>query len=257
MLKVTNISCGYDDNLVIKDMSFSLSEGESLCIIGSNGCGKTTLLKAISGLLPYSGSITLNDSEIKNTKPSEIGKTVAMLSQQSAVYFSYSVFDTVMLGRYVMLPKGVFTRPDKSHADYVMYCLEKVGIAELKDRDIQTLSGGQLQKVLLARALAQEPQIILLDEPSNHLDLKSQMELFGFLKEWTRDKKHSVIGVLHDVNLALNFFEHGLFMKNGEIVFNSRHSEATREDLFSTYSFDVVEYLTELNKPMERLNVSK
>ncbi len=257
MLKVSNISCGYEEKLVISNMSFSLKEGESLCIIGSNGCGKTTLLKAISGLLPYNGSIKLNDNEIKETKPSQIGKTVAMLSQQSMVYFSYSVFDTVMLGRYVKLPKGVFTRPDKSHTEYVMYCLEKVGIADLHDRDIQTLSGGQLQKVLLARALAQEPQIILLDEPSNHLDIKSQMELFSFLKQWTQDEKHSVIGVLHDVNLALNFFERGLFMKNGDIIFNAKHSEATREDLFTTYSFDVVDYLTELNKPLERLNVSQ
>ncbi len=257
MLVVNNLCCNYGDNRVINNMNFSLAEGESLCIIGANGCGKTTLLKAISGLLPYEGSIKLNKNEIKDTRPFEIGKTVAMLSQQMTVYFSYSVFDTVMLGRYVKLPKKIFARPDKLHEEYVMYCLEAVGIADLKDRDIQTLSGGQMQKVMLARALAQEPQIILLDEPSNHLDIKSQMELFTFLNEWTKTDNHSVIGVLHDVSLALNFFERGLFMKNGEIVFDAKHSEATREDLIATYNFDVVNYLTELNKPLEKLNVQK
>ncbi len=257
MLTVNNLSCGYGDNIVIKDMSFTLADGKNLCIIGANGCGKTTLLKAISGLLPYEGSINLYGNEINKTRPFEIGQMVAMLSQQATTYFSYSVFDTVMLGRYVKLPKKIFAKPEKHHEEYVMYCLESVGIADLRERNIQTLSGGQMQKVMLARALAQEPKIILLDEPSNHLDLKSQKELFEFLEVWSSDKKHSVIGVLHDVNLALNFFEQGLFMKKGEIVFYADHCDVTREDLSDTYSFDVVEYLAGLNKPLEKLNVQK
>ncbi len=251
MLEVSNLSTGYEDNPIINDISFSIKEGENLCVIGSNGCGKTTLLKAISGLLDYKGSIKLFNKEIKHTKPKELGKNLAILSQSSNVYFSFSVFETVMLGRYVMLPKNVFAKPDKSHEDYVMHCLELVGVADLKDREISTLSGGQMQKVLLARALAQEPKIILLDEPSNHLDIKSQMELFAFLQDWTADKKHSVIGVLHDVSLAVNYFHKGLFMKDGNIIFNGDIKEATKNDYYSTYNFDVVEYLNKLNKPLE------
>ncbi|OON90639.1 MAG: iron ABC transporter ATP-binding protein, partial [Candidatus Epulonipiscium fishelsonii] len=209
MLKIKNLSCNYGKNLVLKDINFNLNQGENLCILGSNGCGKTTLIKAISGLLNYSGNIQLFNKEVKNIKPHELGKFIAVLSQNSNVYFSYTIFDTVMLGRYLHISNNIFIKPDKAQVDYVLYCLESVGIADLKDRELSTLSGGQMQKVFLARALAQEPKIIILDEPSNHLDIKSQMELFVFLKEWTKDGEHNVISVLHDISLAVNFFNNG------------------------------------------------
>ncbi len=253
MLKVNNLICSYDEAAVINKVDFTLKKGENLCILGSNGCGKTTLLKAISGLVPYSGSIKLFDKEVSETKPFELGQTIAILSQNSNVYFSYTVFETVMLGRYVKLPKKIFAKPDKTHEDYVMHCLETVGIANLKDREISTLSGGQMQKVMLARALAQEPKIILLDAPSNHLDMKSQMELFNFLEDWTQSKEHSVIAVLHDISLALNFFEKVLFLKNGEIVMNGHKNLATSKHLKNTYDFDVVGYLKKLNTPLEEI----
>ncbi|ONI40901.1 iron ABC transporter ATP-binding protein [Candidatus Epulonipiscium fishelsonii] len=258
MLKLEDLSCGYDTNLVLKGVSFNLNQGENLCVLGSNGCGKTTLIKAISGLLNYSGSIKLFDKEVKNIKPQELGKSIAVLSQNSNIYFSYTIFDTVMLGRYLHLPNSIFVKPDKTHADYVLHCLETVGIADLKDREISTLSGGQMQKVFLARALAQEPKIIILDEPSNHLDIKSQMELFTFLNDWTKDKKHTVISVLHDISLAVNFFDNGILLKDGKIIFKGNLKSLTMEDLLVTYDFDVLKYLIDLNKPLKEIyNVQK
>ena len=258
MLEIKNLSCSYGNKDVLNDISLNLGSGDNLCVIGSNGCGKTTLLKTIAGQLKYKGSIKLLGKEISDYKSFELGREIATLSQIANVYFSFSVFDTVMLGRYVKLPKNAFAKIDKSHSDYVMYCLESVGIADLKDRQIDTLSGGQMQKVLLARALAQEPKIILLDEPSNHLDIKSQMELFTFIRQWSRDKEHSVIGVLHDIGLALNYFDKALFLRDGKIVFSGDLKSASQEDLEKTYNFDVVKYLTNLNKPLEEIaNVQK
>ncbi len=238
MLKIKNLSCNYGKNLVLKDINFNLNQGENLCILGSNGCGKTTLIKAISGLLNYSGNIQLFNKEVKNIKPHELGKFIAVLSQNSNVYFSYTIFDTVMLGRYLHISNNIFIKPDKAQVDYVLYCLESVGIADLKDRELSTLSGGQMQKVFLARALAQEPKIIILDEPSNHLDIKSQMELFVFLKEWTKDGEHNVISVLHDISLAVNFFNNGILLKNGEIIFKGNLKNLSSKDLLTTYDFD-------------------
>ncbi|ONI38059.1 hypothetical protein AN640_02960 [Candidatus Epulonipiscium fishelsonii] len=238
MLKIKNLSCNYGKNLVLKDINFNLNQGENLCILGSNGCGKTTLIKAISGLLNYSGNIQLFNKEVKNIKPHELGKFIAVLSQNSNVYFSYTIFDTVMLGRYLHISNNIFIKPDKAQVDYVLYCLESVGIADLKDRELSTLSGGQMQKVFLARALAQEPKIIILDEPSNHLDIKSQMELFVFLKEWTKDGEHTVISVLHDISLAVNFFNNGILLKNGEIIFKGNLKNLSSKDLLTTYDFD-------------------
>ncbi|MFI3201243.1 MAG: ABC transporter ATP-binding protein [Eubacteriales bacterium] len=253
MLKVENLSCGYDGKTILHQVSFQLEKGQNLCILGANGCGKTTLLKAVGGLLPYEGSIRLCNQEIKDISAWELGKEMAILSQNTNVYFSYSVYDTVMLGRYVKLPKNVFARIEETHHEYVMYCLEAVGIIGLKDREIGTLSGGQMQKVLLARTLAQEPKIILLDEPSNHLDVKSQMELFEFLEEWSSDGEHSVIGVLHDVSTAFHFFQKGLFLREGQVTYLGNMNQVKREQLSQTYGFDVIHYIKALQESLEGL----
>ncbi|OON99307.1 MAG: hypothetical protein ATN35_13320 [Epulopiscium sp. Nele67-Bin004] len=251
MLDVQNLTCGYGEKTVIKDVSFNLDTNQNLCILGLNGCGKSTLLKAINGTLDYSGSIKLFDNEISKIRPSELGQKIATLSQTSKVYFAYKVFDAVMLGRYTKLPKNVFTPISKEHEEYVMYCLDIVGITDLKDQNINTLSGGQMQKVLLARALAQEPQIILLDEPSNHLDIKSQMELFEFLESWTSDGKHNIIGVLHDIGLSLTFFDKCLLLKDGNTNFFGDTSEITTKLLENTYNFDVLGYINKIYRCLE------
>ena len=254
MIKVNGLTCGYDGKDILTNISFNLNLGENLCILGANGCGKTTLVKAICGLIPYKGNIEVFGKEVSRYKTRELGKKVAVLSQKATVYFSFSVFETVMLGRYVRLPKNIFTAVDKSHEEFVMHCLETVGIADLKNRTIDTLSGGQMQKVLLARALAQEPDVILLDEPSNHLDIKSQREIFEFLRQWSSDKKHSYIGVLHDLALAYNNFKKGLMLKNGSIVYFGELNKSKTSNLTETYDFDVINYLNEMNRTLENID---
>lgn len=216
MLRVENLSCGYDDSMVVKNISFNVKDGQRLCILGPNGCGKTTLLRGIMGMLPINGSVYVDGCNIKSFSARQKGQKIAMLSQMSDTYFSYTVYETVMLGRYAHQKRGVLSSADESDRRAVRESLERVGMLEFKDRQITELSGGQLQRVFLARTFAQTPEVILLDEPTNHLDLKYQVELMNSLKEWVSAGRRCVVGVLHDINLALSFADTVLLMEQGE-----------------------------------------
>ena len=214
MLKAENLTCGYGGEPVIKNLSFSVKPNEKLCVIGPNGCGKTTLLRALSGVLASSGSITDNGIEIASLPRREIAKRIALMGQISSIYFPYTVYETVMLGRFPHQRSGLLSGESSEDKEIVRECLERTDIFNIKDRMINELSGGQLQRVFLARTFAQAPRIILLDEPTNHLDLKYQLELVDYLKEWASDGDRCVVGVLHDINLALTFADTILLMSN-------------------------------------------
>jgi iron complex transport system ATP-binding protein len=254
MLELKNVSAGYDGIDVIKDISLSLNYGENLCILGPNGCGKTTLIKAIAGLIPCKGKILVEGKDIGNMKRKEIASKIAVMSQLSSIFFSYSVYETVLLGRYLHM-KGVFKGPTSYDKRCVEKCLKAVGLYEQKDKQINELSGGQLQRVFLARTLAQEPNIILLDEPTNHLDLKYQAELIDYLKEWSKEKGHSIVGVLHDINLAMRLGDKFLILEEGRIVScGSANKAVTSNVLNKVYSMDVVGFMLDSLKKWEMLS---
>ena len=185
MLKVRNLYCGYDGKDVIKDFNIDITRGQNVSIVGPNGCGKSTLLKAMVSLIDYKGNIFLDGKEVKSIKRKELAKKVALMSQNSQIYFPYTVYETVALGRYAHID-GVFARLSKKDEEIILNCLSNVGILDLKDKLINELSGGQLQRVYLARVFAQEPDVILLDEPTNHLDLKCQIEILEHINKWTK-----------------------------------------------------------------------
>ncbi len=254
MLKLENVYAGYDGSEVLKDISFKLKYGENLSIIGPNGCGKTTLIKAISGLIPSKGNILIDNKDISKMKRREVASKIGVMSQISSISFSYSVYETVLLGRYLHM-KGVFKGPSAYDKSCVEKCLKTVGLYNLKDKQITTLSGGQLQRVYLARTLAQEPNIILLDEPTNHLDLKYQAELIDYLKEWSRDEQHSVVGVLHDINLAMRLADNILVLEDGRVKsYGSVKKAVTHEILNSVYDMDVVGFMVDSLKKWEGIS---
>ena len=243
MLEVAHLSCGYGGASVVKDVSFRVEEGKRLCILGPNGCGKTTLLRGLVGILPMEGSVKVQGADLKGMSAREKGKKIALMSQLSALYFSYTVYETVMLGRYVHQKKGIFSGETEGDRRIVEECLRRTGILELRDRLITELSGGQLQRVFLARAFAQEPQVILLDEPTNHLDLKYQLELIENLKEWAGREGHCVVGVLHDINLALSFADMVLLMEEGTVKACETVENFDLSLLSRTYQIDVHKFM--------------
>lgn len=252
MLTLNNVSAGYGGVDVLKNISLSVKEGENLCILGPNGCGKTTLVKAIAGLIPSKGVIQIDGKSIAKMKRHEIARKIAVMSQISSIYFSYTVFETVLLGRYLHMKGNALKEPSFNDKLYTAECLKAVGMYELRDRQITTLSGGQLQRVYLARTLAQEPSIILLDEPTNHLDLKNQAELIDYLKEWSRIDGHSVIGVLHDINLAMRLADNVLVLDNGKTAAFGKADEVITSSLLNkVYDMDVVGFMNDSLKMWE------
>lgn len=238
MLEVKNLSCGYNGVDVVKDVSFSLGSNEKLCIIGPNGCGKSTLLKALSSLISYKGSIKLNDVEISQLKRRELSNKIALFSQFANANFPYSVYDTVLMGRYNK-SKGVF-KTTKEDDEAVISCLDKLSLLDIKDRPVTELSGGQLQRVFLARVLAQDPDIILLDEPTNHLDISHQRALLEVIDDFSKQNNKAVIGVLHDLSLIPMLFDKAILLDEGRIAFEGNIRDALMSDeIAKAYKIDI------------------
>lgn len=256
MLEIENVSAGYNGRDVIRNISARINENETLCIMGANGCGKTTLIKAIAGIIPSKGKISIDGRLIRTMKRGELAEKIAVMSQFSSVYFSYTVFETVLMGRYVRMKASLLKRPSRHDREYTERCIEAVGLKDISNRPIETLSGGQLQRVHLARTLAQQPSIILLDEPTNHLDLKYQVDIIDYLREWSRKEGHSVIGVLHDINLAMRLADKVLLLKEGKTLGYGKVDQViNKKNLEKAYEMDVVNYMVSSYKRWERMEL--
>ena len=217
MLDIKNLCTGYDNKEIRNNINFNVKRGENLCIVGPNGCGKSTLLKSIANILEYKGSIKIDGKEVNALNRLELAKKIGLMSQITQMYFPYTVYDTVALGRYAY-SKGAFARLSNEDIEIIVDSMKKVGVYEIKDKMITELSGGQLQRVFLARVFAQNPDVILLDEPTNHLDFKHQIELLENLTEWIKNNNKIVVGVLHDLNLVQYFADKVLILKDGQEV---------------------------------------
>lgn len=243
MLSVENLTCSYGKIKILNNISFNVEENQILCILGANGSGKTTLLKSIFQIVESEGTVKLFGENLKTKKRNELSKQIAMISQITNILFSYTVYETVLMGRYAHKLKETFVQYDQNDKDIVLDSLQKTGVYNLKDKLITELSGGQLQRVFLARIFAQSPSVILLDEPTNHLDIKYQIELMQNIKEWVKNKNKCVVGVLHDINLALLFSDRILLIDKGETVTNCETKKFDLNLISKIYGVNVKEYM--------------
>ncbi|MDR1319773.1 MAG: ABC transporter ATP-binding protein [Treponema sp.] len=254
MLEIRGLYSGYGGTDIIRDVSLSAKPGEILCVLGPNGCGKTTLLRSIAGILKYRGNVLVDRREVSSISRRELAKKIALMGQTSEIYFPYTVYDTVAMGRYAY-SSGFLKDLSEEDEGIIAAALEKLELAGIKDRLISELSGGQLQRTFLARTLVQNPSIILLDEPTNHLDLKHQIELLRYLRGWTGEEGRAVIGVFHDLNLVHRFGDSAVLMNEGRIAARGRPAEVLNgEVLENVYGLDIRSFMLESLENWRRQN---
>ncbi len=214
-LKLENVSSGYVEE-IIKEINFEAHDGEFIGIVGPNGSGKTTLIRTIAKLLkPKKGSIYLNGRDLAKIKVKDLAKIIAVVPQNFHVDFNFNVENVVLMGRTPHL--GRFELEGEKDFEIAFRAMRIVGCDHLVGRSVNEISGGELQKVIIARALAQEPKVLLLDEPTAHLDVNHQIEIMNMLKKLA-EGGILVIAVIHDINLALQFCSKLILMKDGRIV---------------------------------------
>jgi iron complex transport system ATP-binding protein len=216
ILEIQDITAGYGNGDIIKNISFSLNKGEFLSVLGRNGSGKSTMIKAIQGLLKdISGKILVDGKEMLSYKPRELAQKMAYVPQLFEVSFEFTVEEIILMGRYVHQGKFTgITAEDKGIIEEIMDLTE---ITRLKDKIIAHLSGGERQRVFIARALAQDTPLLFLDEPSAHLDINYQVEIYQILKRLQEEKNKTILTVEHNINLAVPYSQRLLFLKNGRI----------------------------------------
>ncbi|AEE95954.1 ABC transporter related protein [Mahella australiensis 50-1 BON] len=232
ILEARDLSCAYDQTTIIEHLDLAIERSSMVGILGPNGSGKTTLLRHISAALkPRSGVVLLNGVDVFAMRRRMLARKIAYVPQSTAADFEFSAMDVVMMGRIPYM-KGF---QSESHADMsaVKQAMDMTGTWQFRDRSITELSGGELQRVMIARALAQQPEILMLDEPTAHLDLQFQMEILDLLRQLVDHHGLTVIVVLHDINLAVQFCDKVVFMQSGSIIADGRPQDVITEQLIS------------------------
>ena len=246
MLQASHITVRYGDHTVVDDLSFELKEGQWLMLAGPNGAGKSTLIETISQGVPYAGSIELQGRDIRRFKPAQLARMVGVLAQKNTVGYAYTVEEVVGLGRYAYTSNFLSPRDDEGR-EQVEKALELTGLTDLRRASVLTLSGGELQRTFLAQVFAQNPQILILDEPANHLDLVYQKHIFSLISQWVKEPGRAVLSVVHDLSLARRYGTHAVLLHEGHGVAQGEISQVlTPENLRRVYDMDVYAWMREM-----------
>lgn len=235
ILELKNIEFAYNGFPVLRGIEFGVREGELVSILGVNGAGKSTLLKCINGILkPQKGEIFIDHTNIKRASRTEIAKALAYVPQRSEQNF-ITVFDAVLLGRKPYIKWDV----TKNDIEITEKVLSTLGLKKLSLRYINELSGGEFQKVVIARALVQQPKVILLDEPTNNLDPKNQFEVMDIIKEISKRKGIASVIVMHNVNLAVRLSDRFVLLKEGKVFAEGGLEIITKDNIERVYGISV------------------
>ncbi|MBS9773737.1 MAG: ABC transporter ATP-binding protein [Tenacibaculum sp.] len=217
-----DLEFSYPKNKILKGVSTEINQGEFVVLVGSNGSGKSTLMKCVNKVLtPSAGSIIVNGKDVKNYSHLSLAKQIAYVPQSEVKISGVKVFDIILSGR----KPYISWKPSSNDYEIVSQVISWLKLDEIAMRDISELSGGQQQMVYIARAIAQEPKILLLDEPTSNLDVKHQLEIMRLLKSLS-DKGITIMVILHDINLAIKYADKYLMLRKGEL-----HAEGSKEIL--------------------------
>ena len=235
-MSVRNLVQGYGSKTILDDISFDVDTGEVLALLGPNGSGKSTLIKTICSIMePRSGQILIDETPIEDIDITDLAKIVSYVPQSTAAATYTTVMDTVLLGRK---PYVTWSYRQKD-IDYALDAMKAMRIIGYSSRDVSDLSGGQRQRVFLARSLAQCPSFFIFDEPTSALDLKHQMNTMIKMREVVHDKGAGMVIALHDINLAMNYSDKVLMLKNGKIfAYGTPDETITEENIRAVYGVE-------------------
>lgn len=250
-ISTKNLNISYGNLDIVKDLNLDIPKGKITTIIGSNGCGKSTILKTIARIIQAkSGDIFVNNINIKEQSPKDLAKVMAVLPQSPQAPSGLTVEELISYGRFPH-QKG-FGKMKKEDEDIVTWALKSTGIEEFRERPMEALSGGQRQRAWIAMAIAQQTEILILDEPTTYLDLAHQLEILKLLEELNRKQGTTIVMVIHELNNAARFADHMIGVKKGKVVCQgTAHEVMTKENLKELFNIDaeIVED-TRNNKPV-------
>ena len=247
MLEAENLTVRYGVHEIVKNVSFSVEEGQWFMLVGPNGAGKSTILNAISGGAAYTGHIRCMEKNIRSFSRRELAKTMGILAQGNSVGYGFTVREVVALGRYAHRNESPAEKEN-----HIRNAMEITGISDLADKSVLHLSGGELQRTFLAQVFAQDPQILILDEPTNHLDLIYQKHIFEVVQKWLPQGDRAVISVVHDLSLVQAFGTHAMLMDKGRSVAQGQIQDVFFAPVLNrAYGMDVREWMLTMLKQWE------
>ena len=233
MIEVNHLSYSYDKKEILRDLTFSVAEGSFTAILGANGCGKTTLLRIVSGLLPVQrGSVIIDGTPVNQYSARQRAQKIAIVKQHSQTDIDFSAFETVLMGRNPY--QRHLQNESQEDWDIVERALRQTNTWHLRLALPSQMSGGELQRVMIARALAQQTPILLLDEPTSNLDIAHQFEIMELLTDINRNEGKTILIVVHDLNLALRYCQQALLLHDHSLLFHGATSEALTPERIHT-----------------------
>jgi iron complex transport system ATP-binding protein len=238
ILEVDGLTFSYNSHAVLNGLEFSVAPGEIMAVLGPNGVGKTTLLKCINAIhRPSGGAVYVDDKDVLKFSPMKVARTVGYVAQRNESS-RVTAFDAVLMGRRPHMRWKV----SRNDLETVNAALRQLGLTDLSMRYVDQMSGGELQKVAIARALVQEPRLMLLDEPTSSLDLKNQVEILGLLRRVVNEHKIAGVMTMHDLNTAFRYTDKCIFLKDGKIFFAGSPLEVDAEIIETVYGLPVDVY---------------
>jgi iron complex transport system ATP-binding protein len=240
MLSLQNVSAGYAGRPALRNVTVSITAGEFVGLIGPNGSGKTTLLRVLSGVLPArQGEVRLAGRELRQMGRRDVARIVAHLLQECALGLAFSVREVVLMGRSPHLPR--FGRETARDLAIVERAMDLADVSHVADRPITDISGGERQRAFIAMCLAQEPQALLLDEPTSHLDIGHQLSILNLIRNLNRQTRMTVVAVFHDLNLAAEYCDRLVLLDQGRVAAAGTPTDVlTAEMILSVYGVSVL-----------------